>query len=148
MSVMFWQDHMTGSAYLQKGGIKVKLDPMVADAFAELYASTSLLEVERLSRLLDEERERRERLEGENARLRERVAELDELLPENGRWFSFETVDAYVVENRKLRKVARELRANLCNRETLLELLGMPSTAETKAAMEDLFNRCDELGVD
>ena len=56
--------------------------------------------------------------------------------------------DQLKAENAKLRKVARELRANLCNRETLLELLGMPSTAETKAAMEDLFNRCDELGVD
>ena len=115
MSVEIRRDPMTGSTYLRNGGVKVKLDPMVADAFAELQASTSSLEVARLSRLLDEESEKHKRLEAENA---------------------------------KLREVARELRANLCNRETLLELLGMPSTAETKAAMEDLFNRCDELGVD
>ena len=41
----------------------------------------------------------------ENAKLRERVAKLDELLPENGRWFRAETVEAYVAEIAKLRKL-------------------------------------------
>ena len=45
----------------------------------------------------------------EIAKLRERVSELDELLPENGRWFSAETVEAYVAENAKLRELIREL---------------------------------------
>ncbi len=46
-----------------------------------------------------------ERLIDENAKLRERVAKLEELLPENGRWFRAETVEAYVAEIAKLRKL-------------------------------------------
>lgn len=46
-------------------------------------------------------------LRDENAKLRERVAELDELLPENGRWFSAEIVEAYVAEIAKLRELAK-----------------------------------------
>lgn len=42
----------------------------------------------------------------ENAKLRERIAELEELLPDNGRWFSADTVEAYVAENDGLRQFA------------------------------------------
>lgn len=45
----------------------------------------------------------------ENAELRERVAELEELLPENGRWYRAETVEAYVAEIAKLRKLIAEM---------------------------------------
>lgn len=41
--------------------------------------------------------------EAENAKLRERVAELEELLPDSGRWYRAETVEAYVAEIAKLR---------------------------------------------
>ena len=41
----------------------------------------------------------------ENTKLRKRIAELEELLPDSGRWFSAETVDAYVAENAKLMKI-------------------------------------------
>lgn len=41
--------------------------------------------------------------EAENARLRERVAELEELLPDSVRWYRAETVEAYVAEIAKLR---------------------------------------------
>lgn len=47
------------------------------------------------------------RLIDENAKLRERVTELDELLPENGRWYRAETVEAYVTEIAKLRELVR-----------------------------------------
>lgn len=47
-------------------------------------------------------------LEAENAKLRERVAELEELLPENGRWYRAETVEAYVAEIAKLRELVRD----------------------------------------
>ena len=40
-----------------------------------------------------------------NVKLRERIAELEELLPDSGRWFSAETVEAYVAENTKLREL-------------------------------------------
>ena len=43
--------------------------------------------------------------ERENAKLRERIAKLDELLPENGRWYRAETVEAYVAEIAKLREL-------------------------------------------
>lgn len=44
-----------------------------------------------------------------NVKLRERIAELEELLPDSGRWFSAETVEAYVAENAKLRERVDEL---------------------------------------
>ena len=44
-------------------------------------------------------------MQADNDKLRKRVAELDELLPDNGRWFSAETVEAYVAENHKLREL-------------------------------------------
>ena len=44
-----------------------------------------------------------------NVKLRERIAELEELLPDSGRWFSAETVEAYVAENAKLRELVRNL---------------------------------------
>ena len=141
MSVMVWQDHMTGSGCLQNGGIKVKLDPIVADAFAELYASTSSLEVERLSRLLNEERERRERLEGENARLRDELESVGTAAYLYGR-------SDLKAENSKLRKLAQDLLLNLRNRETILELVGLPLTEAQKAAMTALSNTCNELGVE
>ena len=55
--------------------------------------------------------------ERENAKLRERVEELEELLPENGRWFSAEVVEAYVAEIKKLRELVRDiLRWKPCHR--------------------------------
>lgn len=45
----------------------------------------------------------------ENSKLRERVAELDELLPENGRWYRAETVEAYVAEIAKLRELCADI---------------------------------------
>lgn len=50
-----------------------------------------------------------QRANAENAKLRERVAELDELLPENGRWYRAETVEAYVTEIAKLRELSVEM---------------------------------------
>lgn len=50
-----------------------------------------------------------QRANAENAKLRERMAELDELLPENGRWYRAETVEAYVTEITKLRELVRDL---------------------------------------
>ena len=47
--------------------------------------------------------------ERENAKLRERIAELEELLPENGRWFGAEVVEAYVAEIKKLRKELKDV---------------------------------------
>lgn len=44
-----------------------------------------------------------------NVKLRERIAELEELLPDSGRWFSAGTVEAYVAENAKLRELVRNL---------------------------------------
>jgi hypothetical protein len=44
-----------------------------------------------------------------NVRLRERIAELEELLPDSGRWFSADTVEAYVSENAKLRELVKDL---------------------------------------
>lgn len=52
-------------------------------------------------------------LRAENSKLRKRVAELDELLPENGRWYRAETVEAYVTEIAKLRDLCSELLENL-----------------------------------
>jgi len=45
----------------------------------------------------------------ENAKLRERVAELEELLPDSGRWYRAETVEAYVTEIAKLRELVRDM---------------------------------------
>lgn len=45
----------------------------------------------------------------ENAKLRERITELEELLPESKRWFSADTVEAYVAEIAKLRELARDM---------------------------------------
>lgn len=53
-----------------------------------------------------------DRLQAENAKLRERVAELEELLPENGRWYRAETVEAYVAEIAKLEELVKELYAD------------------------------------
>lgn len=44
-----------------------------------------------------------------NVKLRERIAELEELLPDSGRWFSAETVEAYVAENAKLRELVADM---------------------------------------
>jgi len=44
-----------------------------------------------------------------NVKLRERIAELEELLPDSGRWFSADTVEAYVAENAKLRELVSGL---------------------------------------
>lgn len=49
-------------------------------------------------------------LEAENAKLRERVTELEELLPDSGRWFSAETVEAIAAENAKLREEVNHLK--------------------------------------
>lgn len=55
--------------------------------------------------IIDRQREKIGRLQDENDKLRKRVAELEALLPENGRWFRAETVEAYVAEIAKLRKL-------------------------------------------
>lgn len=41
--------------------------------------------------------------------LQKRVRELDELLPDSGRWYSAKVTEAYVAENAKLRELVREL---------------------------------------
>ena len=50
-----------------------------------------------------------EKSRAESDRLRCQVAELEELLPENGRWFSAETVEAYATECRALKTLAAEM---------------------------------------
>jgi hypothetical protein len=45
----------------------------------------------------------------ENRKLRERVEELEELLPENGRWFGADVVEAYVAEIKKLRELCADM---------------------------------------
>ena len=49
------------------------------------------------------------RYKDENATLRKRVADLEELLPENGRWFRAETVEAYVAEIAKLLELVQDI---------------------------------------
>ena len=49
-----------------------------------------------------------DRLDAENAKLRKRVAELEELLPDSGRWYRAETVEAYVAENARLWELVRD----------------------------------------
>ena len=56
-------------------------------------------------------------LEAENAKLRERVAKLEELLPENGRWFHAETVEAYVDEIATLRDEERACGNDQCAKD-------------------------------
>lgn len=73
---------MAGDSYDSEGGIEWVYEPIQARVLLDI------------ADLLDE-----------NAKLRERVSELDELLPENGRWFSAETVETYVAENAKLREL-------------------------------------------
>lgn len=88
-------------------------------------------------------------LRAENSKLRKRVAELDELLPENGRWYRAETVEAYVTEIAKLRELVRELlsgyacgRGRLCD-ECSWDGLGDPCTFACPVRV-----RARELGVE
>ena len=53
-------------------------------------------------------------LEADNAEPRKRAAELEELLPDDGRWFRAETVEAFTAEIRKLRKLARKMWKPFC----------------------------------
>lgn len=86
-------------------------------------------------------------LKDENAKLRERVAELDELLPENGRWFSFETVDAYVVENRKLRELVQDFDKCLTEAVRLAYIQGH-ATIYDGTLLDSLYPRMHELGIE
>lgn len=54
-------------------------------------------------------------LNAKNAKLRERIAELEELLPDSGRWFSAETVEAYVAEIAKLRELCSKFAQVVAN---------------------------------
>lgn len=93
-----------------------------------------------VSENLDQARHEYDKLKAENDKLRERIAELDELLPENGRWFSFETVNAYVVENRKLRKLCEDLR--FCKRNNCL------TCSHGRFCDMHFDERYDELGIE
>lgn len=51
-------------------------------------------------------------------------------------------------ENNELRELAADLYVNLCNRESILSLMGITQTAQQKEAMSDLRNRLDKLGIE
>jgi hypothetical protein len=51
-------------------------------------------------------------------------------------------------ENAKLRELVQRLYANLRNRETILELMGMPPSKAVKDEMRVIVNKCSELGIE
>lgn len=74
------------------------------------------------------------RLKAENAKLREIIADLEELLPESERWYSHETVKAISEDNAKLRELVRELYRNFVNCDCELRLHGRTFMAEARYA--------------
>ena len=143
MSVEIWRDPMTGSACLRNGGVKVKLDPMVADAFAELQSSMSALGTEQMRRLLEKELGKSKSLGAMNSKLREQLQDAER--DESCAWDRVRKAEA---ENAKLRELALVLLLNLRNREAILELSGLPPTEAQKAAMASILETCNELGVE
>ena len=95
MSYRISLDEIDGCLIVTDSERTVKVERFATDGIREVYGRT----VELLDR--------------ENAKLRERIAELEELLPENSRWFSSEVVEAYVVECRALKTLAAEMHADL-----------------------------------
>ena len=95
-------------------------------------------------RAYDAALEHNHELNAENAKLRERIAELEELLPDSGRWFSAETVEAYVAEIAKLRELCAEIISFLD--ATIPDLV--ITTEDGKVLMRATFvDRARELGV-
>lgn len=56
--------------------------------------------------------------------------------------------DALGDENSELRELVQRLYANLRNRETLLELMGMPPSEAAKDEVRAIIDKCSELGVE
>ncbi len=51
-------------------------------------------------------------------------------------------------ENDKLRELVQKLYANLRNRESILELMGMPPSEAAKDEMRTIIDKCSELGIE
>lgn len=79
-------------------------------AYAEIQElQEAKAENERLREVMSDAEDNARQILGENRELRNRVRELDELLPDNGRWYSAEVTEAYVAENANLRELVRIL---------------------------------------
>ena len=75
-----------------------------------------------------------ERLCDENAKLRERVAELEELLPDSGRWYRAETVEAYVAEIAKLWELVSQM---YCDMQGVLDMSTDTVFVDTISTLRD-----------
>lgn len=80
-------------------------------------------------KMLEAQQQKNHKLEAENAKLRERVAELEELLPDSGRWYRAETVEAYVAEISKLRRFAAVVWEMLTKNEPMFVWQGLADEA-------------------
>ena len=92
------------------------------------------------------EHDRAEFLMREKAKLRERVAELEELLPENGRWFGAEVVEAYATECRALKTLAADMyqeHERIYHASGLLLPIGA-----TDEQMESWRSECERWGIE
>ena len=59
-----------------------------------------------------------------------------------------ENLDELLQENARLRELVRDAYLNLLNRESLLDLIGMPMSDEQVYATEDIADRMRELGIE
>ena len=73
-------------------------------------------------------------------------AEADRLREQGARLFD-KTLELGT-ENAKLRELVLKLHANLRNRETILELMGMPPSEAAKDEVRAIIDKCNELGVE
>lgn len=125
------------------GSIKWVHEPIQASVLLKFHERNDELRAEN-AKLLDEKIDaynekvvaqlEADELRAENSKLRKRVAELDELLPENGRWYRAETVEAYVTEIAKLRELVADMWLQLLN-------------AYDRKEVDEFADRMRELGV-
>lgn len=86
----------------------------------------------------------RDRLADENAMLWEIIADLKELLPENERWYSHETVKAISENNAKLRELVRDMFRDFANADYELKR----NHGKTFMAVTRYEPRLQELGIE
>ena len=77
----------------------------------------------------------------DNVRLRERIAELEELFPESGRWYRAETVEAYVAEIAKLRELVEDML-------DCIEIRVAFNRPPTTKMYEEFAQQARELGIE
>ena len=84
----------------------------------------------------------------DNAKLREIIADLEELLPESGRWYSHETVKAISEDNAKLRKLLLDVWNDAMQFDGFWNYVNDDGEIYNEDELPHYYDRMRELGLE